>query len=90
MLKKIIMITLLSTVLAADKEEAKALFNETNCLKCHGVNTFKPREHKVNNFLKLHKVIGQCANGNSVGWFEEEIEDVASYLNDEYYHFKKK
>ena len=89
MFKILISISLLSISLLADKEEAKTLFNESDCLKCHAVSTFKAREHKVNNFKKLHKTVERCVNGSNAGWFEEEIKDVALYLNEDYYHFKK-
>jgi len=74
----------------ADMNAAKQLFDENDCTKCHSTEKFKYRKDKVNNFDKLHSTVAACANGTNVGWFEEEIEDVSSYLNQKYYHFKVK
>ena len=74
----------------ADMHTAKQLFDENDCTKCHNVEKFKYRKDKVNSFEKLNSVVGACANGTNTGWFEEEILDVSSYLNNKYYHFKIK
>ena len=91
MLKATIFITsiIFSTVLNADKSEAKTLFDEAKCMKCHDNSSFTPNEEKVNSFKKLHTKVQRCESGNHVGWFEEEILDVSKYLNNEFYHFKE-
>ena len=73
----------------ADSSEAKVLFDEANCIKCHDLNSFKPRENKVNSFSKLYSVVDRCEYNNKVGWFDDEKMDVVLYLNQDFYHFKK-
>lgn len=79
---------LLATNISADMQEAKEMFNEANCVKCHNVNKFKYRENKVNNFEKLHSMVTSCATASAAPWFDDEIKNVSLYLNQEYYKFK--
>jgi len=55
MSKNIIITLFVSTIFTnsiyADISEAKELFNEAKCLKCHSFNQFKVREDKVNSFI---------------------------------------
>ncbi|MFK5938422.1 MAG: hypothetical protein QM497_08505 [Sulfurimonas sp.] len=90
MLKTTVFITslILSTHLFADNGEAKVLFDEAKCMKCHDYNSFSYKKDKINSFKKLHTQVQRCESGNHVGWFEEEILDVTNYLNDDFYHFK--
>ncbi|MDB2562577.1 hypothetical protein N9X61_03120 [Sulfurimonas sp.] len=85
-----IFLILSTTHIYANESEAKELFEESDCTKCHSVDRFKYRKDKVNNFEKLHRTVNSCVNSTSAGWFEEEIKDVSSYLNAKYYHFKEK
>ena len=41
----------------------------------------------VKNFQQLHERIKQCELMAELTWFDEEIDDVAAYLNDQFYHF---
>jgi len=90
MLKSTIFITsiIFASVLHADNSEAKTLFDEAKCMKCHNNSSFTPKEEKVNSFKRLHKQVQRCESGNHIGWFEEEIFDVTNYLNNDFYHFK--
>lgn len=77
-----------SSVLQADMKEAKALFDEAKCMECHNNEDFKNRKDKVSNFHKLTKSVNDCSSSTDTGWFEEENDDVARYLNNKFYHFK--
>ena len=41
----------------------------------------------VNNFKQLHERVVQCEIMAELMWFDEEIEDVTAYLNNEFYKF---
>ena len=41
----------------------------------------------IKNFQQLHERIKQCELMAELTWFDEEIDDVAAYLNDQFYHF---
>ena len=77
-----------SGVLQADMKEAQALFDDAKCMECHNTEDFKNRKDKVSNFHKLTKSVNACSSSTDTGWFEEENDDVARYLNNKFYHFK--
>ena len=83
------LVTLLSSLAQADIEEAKELFNEAKCMKCHTPNHFKHKEDKVSNFHKLHKSVTACALNTGAGWFDDETKDVSRYLNKKYYKYEE-
>ena len=88
---KILSLTLplfLTTTLFSDMDEAKELFSEANCVKCHSVTKFKYQKDKVSNFTTLHSAVTSCATATAAPWFDDEIKDVSRYLNKEYYKFK--
>ena len=90
MLKIISFITSLLYVnnIYADVTTGKRLFNENKCVECHSTDKFKYRKDKVNNFDKLHKTVNSCSSNTNTGWFDDEVMDVSSYLNRDYYHFE--
>ena len=92
MLKIATLITtiIFSTILCADTGEGKELFDEANCQACHENSSFSPKKNKVSDFDKLHKQVQRCEFANSTGWFDDEVIDVAKYLNSKFYHFKAK
>jgi len=78
-----------STFLTAS-ESGKELFNDAKCMDCHNKNDFKHRKNKVNSFGKLIKSVRACAVNNDAEWFDDEVNDVAKYLNKQHYHYKLK
>lgn len=88
-IKNVIIISLLiSTAFSTEHHEAKELFDEANCMKCHNSNDFQHDEEKVSNFKKLYHSVKTCARNNHAGWFEEDEYSVSKYLNHKYYHYK--
>ena len=85
----IILSLLIISNLSADTEEAKELFDEAKCMKCHTKIGFNLENDRVKNFQTLSKSVNQCVYSTHTGWFEEEISDVVHYLNEEHYHYKK-
>lgn len=72
---------------AGDPSAGKALHDEANCLRCHTAQPYNPA--KTNTYEKLVSAVSFCNNNLNTGWFDDEVEDVASYLNQEYYKLKK-
>ncbi len=85
-----ISIALLLNVCAyAQKEDGKKLFNDATCLQCHNVEDFKDKTvSKVKSFKEMKGMVSACQTQNNALWFDDEVHDVATYLNYEYYHFK--
>ena len=73
----------------------KALVQK-NCISCHassfgsdgsGIYTRENRIVKTSRGLKAQ--IRNCNTMIGLKWFEDEEQNVASYLNQSYYHFEK-
>ena len=73
---------------AADLENGKALHNE-NCVRCHQPEVYTRANRMVNSYIELQERVRQCEIMAEMAWFEEEIEDVVSYLNETYYKFEQ-
>jgi len=65
----------------------KALHEASNCLKCHASKPYNPE--KTDSFPKLVKSVQFCNDNLNTGLFEDEVEQLADYLNDTYYHHPK-
>ena len=90
MMKKLVLLILLLFMLpvqAVDIENGKALHNE-NCLRCHNETIYTRENRLVNSFHELRTRIRDCELMSEAAWFDEEIDDVAAYLNQAFYHFK--
>ena len=77
---------LLTPVLAVDLKNGKLLHDE-NCLRCHNESKYTREDRMIKNFQELHERIKQCELMAELTWFDEEIDDVAAYLNDQFYRF---
>lgn len=77
-----------ATAFAADIENGKAL-HDANCVRCHQSEVYTRDNRMVNSYVELHERVKQCEIMAEMAWFEEEIEDVVSYLNETYYKFDR-
>ncbi len=82
----IILLSFSFSVQAIDIENGKTLHNE-GCLRCHNDSMYTRENTLVNSFDELHKRIRNCELMTDMTWFDEEIDDVAAYLNDTFYLF---
>lgn len=86
---------------AADPDNGEALYNDieiertikgehytnANCETCHQAEFYTRAERKVTSYAKLEAFVEGCNTNLDVGWFPEEVADVAAYLNRTYYKF---
>lgn len=72
--------------LAGNPENGKTLHTDANCMKCHAEKPYNPQ--KTNSYEKLVKAVNFCNTNLNTGWFDDEVEDVAAFLNQEFYKFK--
>jgi len=86
---QIVSLILSSIIFASEHKEAKELFTEAKCMRCHNTNDFQARENGVNSFTKLHKSVQACARNTNAGWFEEDNHNVSRYLNHKHYGFEQ-
>lgn len=66
-----------------DPIAGKQLHDEANCLRCHAEQPYNPK--KTDTFEKLVNAVNFCNINLNTGWFDDEVLDVAAYLNQEYY-----
>ena len=78
-----------------DPALGQKLATAANCTKCHsgkvgsdGSRIYTRAERKVTSPSKLLAQVRMCNTQLNTGWFPEEEEHVAAYLNREYYKFK--
>ncbi|MDH5217875.1 MAG: cytochrome c [Gammaproteobacteria bacterium] len=67
-------------------EQGESLLLE-NCYGCHGEDIYSRPERMIKSYSSLVQRVRFCSLQRNLAWFEEDIEDVAAYLNDEFYRF---
>lgn len=72
---------------AVAEHPGKALHEDANCMKCHAAKPYNPAKSK--NYPGLVKAVAFCNNNLNTGLFDDEVEELADYLNQTYYHFEK-
>lgn len=84
--------TVTSVAWAESPHPGKVMHDDANCMKCHAdMGYAKPSLKKmgVDSWQDLKDAVSYCESNLNVGWFPEEQEQVADYLNQTYYHFDK-
>ena len=78
-----------------DPKLGEKLFNEKSCNACHaqkfggtGEEMFTRADRKVTTSAKLSAQVTRCNTNLKSGWFPEDEENVAAFLNQNYYKFK--
>ena len=72
---------------AADIEAGKQLV-ATHCYKCHGNEVYTRADRRIKSLRQLHSQVRRCELSLGLTWFDRDIENVAEYLNTEFYRFK--
>jgi mono/diheme cytochrome c family protein len=71
---------------AADLAKGKSL-TAVNCVQCHGSEVYTRQNRQVTTLPGLHKQVRRCEQMLGLTWFDDDIDNVASYLNQQYYKF---
>jgi cytochrome c2 len=74
-------------VYAEDFRRGQNLYDD-HCDVCHESFTHPGKDHHVKSLSDLRKRIAAWAAHTGLEWDEEDVNDVAYYLNTTYYHFK--
>lgn len=86
-------------LIAADAENGAELYHEVevdatiqgefraglNCESCHNPAIYTREDRRVTSWGKLESMVERCNTNLDVGWFPEDVTDVATYLNETYY-----
>lgn len=76
-----------SSSASAEPHPGKALHESGECMKCHTAKPYNPQ--KTDSYAKLVKTVQFCNDNLNAGMFEDEVEQLADYLNNTYYHHSK-
>jgi len=63
-------------------------YTNANCETCHDAEFYLREERKVRSHAMLESYVDGCSTNLDVGWFPDEVADVAAWLNREYYRFE--
>jgi mono/diheme cytochrome c family protein len=84
-----------ATASAADPGRGKALHQQHCAGSCHASITggdpdglYTRPNRRVTTLEGLHKQVRRCELSLGLKWFDEDIDNVAAYLNDTFYRFK--
>jgi len=78
---------------AADVEEEMTAvergkqLHDQNCLRCHGTKPYTRRHRRIKTYAGLINHVQRCATNLNKQWWEDEVADVAEYLDVEFYFF---
>jgi hypothetical protein len=70
---------------AGDEAADAHAMHEQNCVKCHGTEIYTRPDRKVTSYEGLGRQVRRCETALGLRWFDEDITEVTSYLNREYY-----
>jgi mono/diheme cytochrome c family protein len=73
---------------AQPSENAEELYEE-NCLSCHGSEIYTREGRMVTSLEGLERQVQRCETALGLRWFDEDIKDVAAYLNHHFYQFER-
>ena len=74
-------------LLAADSDQGKALHQE-HCGRCHDDGVYTRKDRRVKDMAGLTRQVKRCEQSLGLTWFDEDINNVVTYLNESYYQFK--
>lgn len=92
-----------SGIVAAETEQGRALYygveiertiqgveyTDANCETCHGEAFYTRADRKVHSYRALEAFVEGCSTNLDVGWFPDEVEAVAAWMNKTYYRFEE-
>ncbi len=62
------------------------LLYSTHCIGCHSTQIHWRDKKVAKNWVSLKAEVGRWQRASGLGWSEEDVTDVARYLNTQYYH----
>jgi len=83
-------ILLAGVVLASPLHAEAALgqeLHQDNCVSCHGSEVYTREDRMIGSMDSLITQVNRCNVNLGTGWFDDEVEAVARFLNESYYNF---
>lgn len=72
----------------ADTAHGKQLVDD-NCYSCHGNEVYTRNDRRVKSRSGLTKQVQRCELSLGLSWFDEDVENAAEHLNQNFYRFAK-
>jgi mono/diheme cytochrome c family protein len=72
---------------AGDAERGKKL-HDSQCIRCHDTKMYQRQRRVTQDWKNLRSVVGHWQSQLKLKWTETDIDDVATYLNQQFYHFQ--
>ena len=82
----VVLLILASPVGAFDPAAGKELADE-KCYSCHGNDAYTRKDRMVKTRSGLTSQVRRCELSLGLKWFDEDVDDVAGYLNQQFYKF---
>lgn len=77
----------LTSTAFADLANGRKLVEE-QCTKCHDDSVYTRANRFITDKTALRKQVDRCHLNTGAQWFDTDVDDVTSYLNETYYKFK--
>jgi mono/diheme cytochrome c family protein len=71
---------------AIDTSRGELLYS-THCIACHSAQMHWRDKKVATNWTSLNEEVRRWQRTSGLGWSEEDVTAVASYLNVQFYHF---
>jgi len=71
---------------AVDTKNGEKLHAD-NCTRCHDSAVYTRENKRILTLPKLGKQVRFCKDNLGISWFDDEVQDVVGFLNNNYYHF---
>ena len=75
-------------VQAGDVHQGKVL-TDKHCQECHQSDVYTRSDRLVKTLPGLYKQVRRCEQALDLTWFDDDIDNVSTYLNHEFYKFDK-
>jgi len=79
---------LLASHIAVAQDFDPAQHLADNCTRCHTDNFYTRPDRKAKSLASLGRIVRRCETNLGTGLFEDEVDELVTYLNDTYYKFK--
>lgn len=72
---------------AGDAASGKKL-HDANCVRCHDSGVYTRADRRIQSMEALHSQVARCELTLDLKWFDEDRDNVATYLNEAFYKFE--
>jgi hypothetical protein len=84
----VILLLMLSTSVWAGEAERGKKLHDSQCIRCHDTKMYQRERRVTQDWKNLRGVVNHWQSQLKLKWTETDIDDVAAYLNQQFYHFQ--